>query len=85
MKYYFVYVLRSLKDGLFYTGFTQDLENRLKIHNKGFVKSTKNRIPFELIYFVRGTPIFGEACNNLDDALHREKYLPREIVLFGIY
>jgi len=29
MSYYYVYVLRSLKDGQMYTGYTADLKNRL--------------------------------------------------------
>ena len=66
-EYFYVYVLRSIKDGGFYTGFTKNLRKRLEIHNKGKVKSTKYRRPFELVYF--------EACLNDSDALHREKYL----------
>ena len=64
---FFVYVLKSLKDNMFYTGYTNNLENRVNDHNKGKVKSTKNRTPFELVYY--------EASRNIDDALHREKYL----------
>ena len=64
---YYTYVLFSKKDGNFYTGFTQDLKQRFEQHNKGQVESTKDRIPFELIYY--------EACLNKNDATHREKYL----------
>ena len=64
---YYIYVLRSLKDRSFYTGFTNDIEKRLSEHNSGLSRSTKYRIPFELIYY--------EACRNRKDALHREKYL----------
>ena len=67
MDYHYVYVLRSLKDKYFYTGYTSDLENRVKEHNNGKVKSTRNRKPLELVYF--------EGSRNMDDALHREKYL----------
>jgi len=67
MYTYYVYILRSLKDSKFYTGYTKDIETRLKMHNDGNVTSTKSRRPFELIYF--------EACFNEADALHREKYL----------
>jgi putative endonuclease len=45
-----VYVFRSLKDGRTYVGCTKDLENRIKEHNSGKVKSTKARIPFILWY-----------------------------------
>ncbi len=48
---YFVYFLRSSRDGSLYIGQTNDLDNRLKRHNKGLVRSTKGRRPFELIYF----------------------------------
>ena len=64
---YYVYVLRSKKDGKFYTGYTDDLRARLKVHDSGKVESTKNRLPVELVYF--------EACLNQQDATHREKYL----------
>jgi predicted GIY-YIG superfamily endonuclease len=42
---YYTYVLKSEKDGRFYTGVTNDLRKRLLKHNKGIVKSTKYRIP----------------------------------------
>lgn len=66
-KMYYNYVLRSKKDGNFYIGFTENIERRLEDHNNGKVKSTKHRIPFELVYY--------EVCRNISDALHREKYL----------
>ena len=65
--YYYVYVLISEKDGLFYTGYTKDLKNRLVEHNSGNVKSTRQRRPLKLIYF--------EGCLNQQDATRREKYL----------
>ena len=65
--YYYIYVLRSLKDKKFYTGYTSNLRNRLKMHEKGLVSSTKNRLPIELVYF--------EGCVNQQDATKREKYL----------
>ena len=68
---FFVYVLRSKKDGKFYTGFAADIEKRLKKHNAGDVISTKDRLPFELVYF--------EGCKNKTDALHREIYLKVEL------
>lgn len=65
--YYYVYVLKSEKDGFFYTGYTLALKERLILHNSGRVASTKNRTPFILVYF--------EGCLNQQDATHREKYL----------
>lgn len=64
---YYVYVIQSNKNKQFYTGFTRGLQNRLREHNAGRVPSTKERGPFELIYY--------EACLNEQDALAREKYL----------
>jgi len=64
---YYVYVIKSNKDKQLYTGFTRDLQNRLREHNTGRVFSTKGRGPFELIYY--------EACSNEQDSLAREKYL----------
>ena len=65
--YFYIYVLNSEKDGNNYVGFTSDLRKRLKEHEKGYVKSTKNRRPLKLIYF--------EGCLKQEDATHREKYL----------
>jgi putative endonuclease len=64
---YYTYILRSLKDNKFYTGFTKNLKLRFDEHVKGKVKSTKDRRPLELIYY--------EACHSQTDATHREKYL----------
>lgn len=65
--FYFVYVLQSEKDNKFYTGYSKDVELRFEQHQKGHVESTKDRRPYRLIYF--------EACLNLQDATHKEKYL----------
>jgi len=65
--FFFVYVLQSMKDKKFYTGYTENLKLRFEQHKKGLVKSTKNREPLKLIYY--------EACLNQQDATHREKYL----------
>ena len=65
--FYFTYILKSLKDGKFYTGYTKNIELRFEQHNKGSVDSTKDRRPLILIYF--------EACLSQKDAIHREKYL----------
>ena len=48
---YYVYILLSLKDNKFYTGRTSNLLERVNKHNRGFVKSTKNRRPLKLIYY----------------------------------
>lgn len=65
--YYYVYVLKSLKDKMLYTGYTADLRKRIQLHESGKVPSTQKRRPFELIYY--------EGCKNQQDATRREKYL----------
>lgn len=47
----YVYILRSVKSGRFYTGFTSDLRKRLKEHHAGFSVYTKPRGPYELVYY----------------------------------
>ncbi|HEX2225764.1 MAG TPA: GIY-YIG nuclease family protein [Candidatus Binatia bacterium] len=64
---YYVYVLRSKKDRKLYTGCTGNLKKRLLEHANGTVRSTRSRLPFELVYY--------EASRGIDDALRREKYL----------
>lgn len=62
----FVYVLKSKKDKFLYIGISSDPERRLKEHNSGHTKSTKGRIPFELVY--------SEVYNARIKAREREKY-----------
>ncbi len=64
---YYVYILRSLKDGKLYTGFTSNIVERLKRHNQGRVKSTKSRCPFALVYL--------EEFENRSLAMKREYFL----------
>ena len=49
---YYVYVLKSKKDGSIYIGYTHDLVRRLKEHNNGKNISTKYKSPFEVGYLV---------------------------------
>ena len=65
--FYYVYVLRSEKDGQNYVGYTNDLRRRLAEHHAGEVRSTAGRRPLKLIYY--------EACLSQSDAIRREKYL----------
>ena len=48
---YYVYVLKSLKDGRGYIGSTDNLKRRLSEHLRGKVVSTKPRLPLELLYY----------------------------------
>ena len=64
---YYVYVLKSLKDGKLYTGYSSDLKNRFLEHSMGLVDSTKNRRPLKLIYY--------QAFLSESDARTEEKHL----------
>lgn len=64
---YIIYILKSTKDGKLYVGQTQDLESRLKRHNNGLVKSTRSRIPLQVVH--------SEEFNTREDAVKREKEL----------
>ncbi|MBI1766871.1 MAG: GIY-YIG nuclease family protein [Ignavibacteriales bacterium] len=66
MKYYF-YVLRSKHDGRYYKGQTEDIEARLRRHNRGDSKSTKAGRPWELVYV--------EEYSSRAEAIHRERLL----------
>ena len=51
MKNAFVYILRC-SDGSLYTGWTNNLQNRLEKHNKGIgAKYTRARRPCKLVYY----------------------------------
>ncbi|GAB4205471.1 MAG: GIY-YIG nuclease family protein [Bacteroidia bacterium] len=63
----YVYVLYSHKDGKRYTGYTKNLRKRMQMHREGKVKSTKSRLPVELVYYEWYAD---ESC-----AIRRERYL----------
>ena len=70
---HFVYMLLC-KDETLYTGYTVNIENRLKAHESGKgAKYTRGRGPFELVYL--------EQCTSKSAGLKREyeiKKLSRE-------
>jgi len=47
----YVYILQSKRNNVYYIGSTNNLERRIKEHNTGQVKYTKNMIPWELKFF----------------------------------
>ncbi len=63
---YYVYVLKSLKDGNLYTGVTTDLRRRLREHNAGKTKSLRARRPLRLV--------FTKAYPSKRQALARERF-----------
>ncbi|MGT2911195.1 GIY-YIG nuclease family protein [Streptococcus cameli] len=60
----YMYVLECA-DGTLYTGYTTDLDRRIKTHNAGKgAKYTRNRLPVTLVY--------QEAFNSKQEALRAE-------------
>lgn len=47
---YYVYAIRSERDGRIYVGITSSIERRVLQHNGGKTKSTKGYVPWKLIY-----------------------------------
>ncbi|MBI4057345.1 MAG: GIY-YIG nuclease family protein [Elusimicrobia bacterium] len=64
---WYVYVLKSQKDGTLYTGLTEDLKRRIKEHNSGKSDFTSKYKPFILIYY--------EAFIEKEDAVEEEQFL----------
>ena len=65
--FYYVYILKSLKNNSLYIGYTSNLKQRFKSHNDGKNIATKPYLPYKLIFY--------EAFLNIDDAKSREEYL----------
>lgn len=64
---FYVYILKSLKNGDIYVGFSEDLKQRFAFHNQGGVKSTSPNRPWRLVYY--------EAYQDKKDATKRERQL----------
>jgi len=67
MDKYYTYVLLSLKDHHFYIGQTNNLDDRIKRHNEGRVKATRNRRPLKLVYYL--------LQNSRSEAVRYERFL----------
>ncbi|MBP1927000.1 putative endonuclease [Sedimentibacter acidaminivorans] len=66
---YYIYIAEC-GDGTLYTGFTVDLEKRIKVHNKGKgAKYTRGRTPLVLKYY--------EEFDSKNDALRRESEIKK--------
>jgi predicted GIY-YIG superfamily endonuclease len=66
--YFYVYIIQSLKDlNRFYTGFSEDLENRLKAHNQSKDPHTVKFKPWRIKIAI--------AFTDRDRVLEFERYL----------
>jgi len=64
---FYVYILKSQKNGKLYKGYTNDLKRRFKEHNSGKSVFTKNNGPWKLVYY--------EAFISEKDAKREEVFL----------
>jgi putative endonuclease len=53
-KFFYTYVLKSLKSGKLYIGYTNDLRKRFKEHNDRKSTYTKGKGPYTIIYYEAG-------------------------------
>ncbi|MEK7131222.1 MAG: GIY-YIG nuclease family protein [Patescibacteria group bacterium] len=47
---YYVYILKSGKDGSLYTGLTVNIDKRLVEHNAGLSAYTKSKLPWYMVW-----------------------------------
>ncbi|MFP4548366.1 MAG: GIY-YIG nuclease family protein [Fidelibacterota bacterium] len=67
---YYIYILYSHTKDRYYVGYTHDLELRLERHNDGWSRSTKNGIPWEIVYY--------EKYDTKSKAMKRENFIKRQ-------
>ena len=66
---YYVYVILC-EDGTFYTGYTKDLDRRMKLHMEGKgARYTKMHLPEKLVHF--------EEFNSRAEAMKRERTIKK--------
>lgn len=63
---FYVYFLKSTKNGDIYIGSTANIDNRLKLHNLGKVKSTKFYKPWQMLGY--------EEYESRAEAVKKEKF-----------
>jgi putative endonuclease len=63
---FYTYILQ-LSDSTYYTGYSEDLKQRISAHQNGLVSQTKNHRPLNLVYY--------SAFVSKKKALDFEKYL----------
>ena len=64
---YYVYIVKGLKNGRFYIGFTNNIARRLEDHNRGKSRSVRSKGPFALVHH--------EIFDQQIDAIRREKQI----------
>jgi putative endonuclease len=66
---YYVYIIQSAVDNSYYKGFTENLLQRLALHNSGESTYTRRKIPWLIVYI--------EVFESKRESLIREKALKK--------
>ena len=70
MGQFYVYIVQCERDNSFYTGYTSNLERRIKEHNRGVgSKYTRSHGPVNLMYY--------ETYSTRKSAMRRERAIKR--------
>jgi putative endonuclease len=64
---YYTYAISSINRNYIYVGISDNVDRRVKVHNKGYNKTTKSYCPFNVILV--------EEYDTRMEARNREKYL----------
>ena len=70
MKYYYVYILASKRNGTLYTGVTNNLIRRIDEHKKVLVKSFTRKYNVKIL-------VYYEQTIDIESAITREKCIKR--------
>ena len=70
MKQYFVYIVTNKKDGVLYTGVTNDLLRRIYEHRNSMIEGFTKKYSLKFL-------VYYEMFQNIDKAIEREKIIKK--------
>ena len=70
MKQYYVYIITNKPRGTLYIGVTDDITRRIYEHKNKLLDGFSKKYSLDKL-------VYCESCNNINDAIHREKILKK--------